>query len=366
MDSCVQFCVLRIREMIKTRITLDLVCEIRDLAEELRVKVCDDAETCECLAENTVVYWAGISVPTLKIWSLHEKVTRTFCNVVCLDTNYIFEGQGDNMPSVKKLTMYFCKDTDAEWLRISNMFNNVEDFTVRRDDMEFTFTKSWLTGSVFPKLTRIKIKATNILFEKVAKWQQRNIVRVRLFVEYGISDEVFRLVNPWSIRNFSANRLVGPADENWWRLVMTLPRLRLQLSMYNALSLLVRREGLELETEIVDCVCPPDSLSPLFVFIRQEAKTLRVVNCFIDVTAGKATRQFCLDTARKIFADNPLLDIVKMTTREYPSRRFVLFVPSAANTERIRRKEKASDILSEYYAADSARNVHKTELSAFQ
>ena len=368
MVSCSLFDVSLFRAILALRITLELILEIRDLPEELRIKVCDDPETCERLAKNDVMYLADISVPALKIPSMIEGVARTFCNVVWLDVEHIFEGVGGDMPSVTKLTMQYCRDTDVEWLRISNMFNNVEDLTVTRgSDRNFTFTESWLTGHAFPELKRLKITALNILFAESARWCARSLRHLRLVaLDNAVDARLFQLLYAMDIQSFSVIPLEGLVRKDWWKRVWRLHKLRLQPSMYPVLDALTK--GYTLSTKILYCSCPSNNLGPLLAFVQQEADTLRILDCFFFL-GPEFTRRMAGDVARKIFVDNPEMNIVKVTASDHPrSVCFVFFVPSARNRAWIRKKMKddARDVVREYFVADKERNIGKVEWSEFE
>ena len=368
MNTCFHSCVLKLRAKIANIPSRQLVLDVRNMPEELRDKLCDDRDTCQNIVFQN---WKQLSLRTLKLNVLTRAATHVFNNVVCLDVSWLHCGVTVFMPGVLKLTLHAVDDADNEWLRISTMFPNVEYFEFLAE-ASFTFTESWLSDKVFPKLTRIKVSAFQInTMHEIAAAKPRDIAELKFTATRCILEGTFtRMVNPATIQSLKIVPFaVFPLpDIVWWKAVKTLRRLDLGSDGYDILTSLRRGEDARLKTEFVSLgfiVTDPVLPSNVPAFLQQESQTLRIVTCHYYFSSGMAW-QNDFELAKRIFTDYPRLQIVSAIMHDHPgAKHFVFFVPSPHNVAWIRRKAKDNSVvIQEYFVPDAKRNVHKTDLCA--
>ena len=371
MSSCLQLCARKLRERITADGSREFLARLIGLPEELLDLVCDNRKTCLDLVRRREDLLGRVSLAMLRLGTLTSDAVDVFRNVVCLDVLRICSKDRMVMPGVTKLRLSTPNYKNATWMRVSAMFPNLTHYeSCRNENQSFKFTKSWVSGAVFPRLTCIKIRTRIIFVEFTARPVPRDLVRVKLDItaRCGINSMVFRMMNPATIQSMRVSPITQSPDAAWWKAMRILRKVHIQ-NMCTPFSALMRSDCSPLQTRslsVVAMLCDAP-VRAIFEFAVQERRTLRVVVCDLHMfmTSMGSTCHAGRDVAQRIFTDSPQLQIVMVTVHDYYTTcatRFCFFVSSADNIAWVRRKAKTNNY--EFYAADGARNIYPTQLPA--
>ena len=361
MLSCSELCVSRIQSAVLASSALN--GDIANLPQELRERICSNEATCEALCAN----WGGgetpkICVGSLVFGTLCVNVARVFSHVVALDVVHMPSLRHISMPSVRELRLRGFHYADIDWVVITLMFKNLEAAQLNNRSQRFTFTESWVSGAVFPKLTKLKIRAVAVLFEpETPKAQKRCITHICIRTWDGgcAYPRIYEMLDSAAILSFVITE--DSREDPWWRSVRTLKTINIiAMRSTTVFSFLMRPQARRLGTEdaAIRTYCSLPIMRHIFDFVDQEKNTLRRLN--LDLLAFEQDYPKIVEAGKRLFRESTSMQIILIEFRSHvtsSTSRIVIFLPTPQNIEWIARKFKYRRADDHCYVVSPSREI---------